>query len=160
MQTCASGLASSGKSCFRPSSLRLRRSARGRPPRSSAGGRSSERRTSRRSRCHQSTLIRSEGTGARAEGKSMPTIAYFLGIAVSMYYRDHIPPHTHVEYQGFEALVAIDDARILRGRLPPTVMLIIRQWVTLRREALTANWLRAREHQALERIAGPDDDDN
>jgi hypothetical protein len=76
-----------------------------------------------------------------------------------MYYRDHNPPHIHVEYQGFEAL-AIDDARILRGRLPPTVMLITRRWVTLRRDALMANWTRAREHQALERIAGPDDDDN
>ena len=55
----------------------------------------------------------------------MPTIAYFLGIAVSMYYRDHNPPHIHVIYQGFEALVAIEDARILRGKLPPTVMLIV-----------------------------------
>jgi uncharacterized protein DUF4160 len=90
----------------------------------------------------------------------VPTIAYFLGIAVSMYYRDHNPPHIHVEYQGFEALVAIDDARILRGRLPPTVMLIIRRWVTLRRDALMENWRRARGHEELERIAGPDEDDD
>jgi hypothetical protein len=88
----------------------------------------------------------------------MPTIAYFLGIAVSMHYRDHNPPHIHVNYQGYEALIAIDDARVLRGRLPPTVMLIVRQWVTLRREALLANWARSRAHETLERIAGPDDD--
>ena len=75
-----------------------------------------------------------------------------------MYHRDHNPPHIHVMYQGFEALVAIDDARILRGSLPPTVMLVMRRWVTLRREALLANWERARKHQTLERIAGPDDD--
>jgi hypothetical protein len=30
----------------------------------------------------------------------MPTIAYFLGIAIAMYYRDHNPPHIHVIYQG------------------------------------------------------------
>ncbi len=30
----------------------------------------------------------------------MPTIAYFLGIAVRMYYNDHEPPHVHVRYQG------------------------------------------------------------
>jgi Domain of unknown function (DUF4160) len=88
----------------------------------------------------------------------LPTIAYFLGIAIAMYYRDHNPPHIHVIYQGYEALIAIDDVRVLRGKLPPTVMLIIRRWVTLRREALLANWTRARLHETLERIAGPDDD--
>lgn len=88
----------------------------------------------------------------------MPTIAYFLGIAVAMYYRDHNPPHVRVMYQGHEALVVIEDGRILRGRLPPTVLLVVRRSVTLRRAALMENWTRAREHRALERIAGPDDD--
>lgn len=88
----------------------------------------------------------------------MPTIAYFLGIAVAMYYRDHNPPHVHVIYQGYEALLAIEDARVLRGKLPPTVLMIVRRWVVIRREALLANWERARRHDALERIAGPDDD--
>ena len=38
-----------------------------------------------------------------------------------MYHRDHNPPHIHVIYQGYEAMVAIEDARVLRGKLPPTV---------------------------------------
>jgi len=76
-----------------------------------------------------------------------------------MYHRDHNPPHIHVIYQGYEALIAIDDARVLRGKLPPTVMFIIRRWVTLRRAALLTNWARARRHEPLERIAGLDDDD-
>jgi hypothetical protein len=38
----------------------------------------------------------------------MPTISIFFGIVVQMYWRDHPPPHIHVFYQGFEALVAID----------------------------------------------------
>jgi hypothetical protein len=89
----------------------------------------------------------------------MPRIAYFLGIAVAMYYNDHGPAHVHVLYGGYEALIAIDDAQVLRGQLPPTVVLIVRRWVTLRREALRANWERARRHEPLERIAGPDDAD-
>jgi hypothetical protein len=75
-----------------------------------------------------------------------------------MYHNDHNPPHIHVIYAGFEALIAIEDARVMRGKLPPTVILIVRRWVTLRREALLANWERARRHEPLERIAGPDDD--
>ncbi len=77
-----------------------------------------------------------------------------------MYYRDHNPPHVHVVYQGYEALIAIEDARALRGRLPPTVMLVIRRWVTLRRAELLANWERARRHETLDKIAGPDDNDD
>ena len=90
----------------------------------------------------------------------MPTIAYFLGIAVAMYHRDHNPPHVHVIYAGYEALIGIEDARVLRGKLPPTVMLVVRRWIILRREALLANWERARRHEPLEQIAGPDDDAN
>ena len=90
----------------------------------------------------------------------MPNVAYFLGIAIAMYHREHNPPHIHVIYQGFDALVAIEDGRVLRGRLPPTVMRIARSWVTLRRAELMANWERARGHEVLERIAGPDDDDD
>jgi hypothetical protein len=39
---------------------------------------------------------------ASLEGFILPTIAYFLGIAVAMYYRDHNPPHIHVFYQGMK----------------------------------------------------------
>jgi hypothetical protein len=75
-----------------------------------------------------------------------------------MYYRDHNPPHIHVFYQGYEALIAIEDVRVLRGKLPPTAMLVVRRWMMLRRDALLDNWERARQHQALERVPGPDDD--
>ena len=96
---------------------------------------------------------------AAKTGAPLPTIAYFLGIAVAMYYRDHRPPHIHVLYGGYEALIAVDDARVLRGKLPPTAMLVVRRLVTLRRGELRANWERARRHEPLERIAGPDDAD-
>jgi Domain of unknown function (DUF4160) len=29
-------------------------------------------------------------------GLMMPTIAYFLGVAVRMFFNDHEPPHFHV----------------------------------------------------------------
>jgi hypothetical protein len=38
--------------------------------------------------------------GAATRRQKVPTIAYFLGISVAMYYRDHNPPHIHVIYQG------------------------------------------------------------
>ena len=35
----------------------------------------------------------------------MPVLSIFFGIIVRMWHDDHPPPHVHVEYQGYEALV-------------------------------------------------------
>lgn len=88
----------------------------------------------------------------------MPTVAYFLGISIRMFYNDHAPPHFHVGYQGHKALVAIGDGEAIGGRLPPTVARIVREWAALRRDALMRNWEAARTDEPLERIAGLDDD--
>jgi hypothetical protein len=89
----------------------------------------------------------------------MPTIAWFYGIVVQMFYNDHEPPHFHVRYGRAKALVRIDDATILVGELPPTATKIIRQWALARQAELQDNWQRARAQQPLEKVAGPDDDE-
>jgi Domain of unknown function (DUF4160) len=38
----------------------------------------------------------------------MPVISYFFGIYIRMYHDDHNPPHFHIEYQGYEALMVIE----------------------------------------------------
>ena len=42
----------------------------------------------------------------------MPTIAYFYGIAIQMYFNDHNPPHFHARYGRARALVRISDGAI------------------------------------------------
>ena len=88
----------------------------------------------------------------------MPTIAYFLGIAVRMFFNDHDPPHFHVRYQGYRARVRIADGRIIDGRLPPTARRLVEQWSELRREALMRNWAAAQSDGQVEHIGGLDDD--
>jgi len=48
----------------------------------------------------------------------MPILSVFFGIIVRMWHDDHPPPHIHVEYQGFEALVDIRTGDVTTGRLP------------------------------------------
>ena len=48
----------------------------------------------------------------------MPTISQFFGIAIRMYYNDHLPPHFHAEYGSDEAVYEIDTLNVLRGSLP------------------------------------------
>jgi len=43
----------------------------------------------------------------------VPTIAYFLGIAVRTFFNDHDPPHFHVRYQQFRARVRIEDGAVV-----------------------------------------------
>ena len=88
----------------------------------------------------------------------MPTIAIFYGMIVQMYWRDHPPPHIHVLYQGFEAVVDIATGEIFGGRLPPNAARIVREWVLRRRVELMDNWQRGRRRQAFLRVAGPDED--
>jgi hypothetical protein len=88
----------------------------------------------------------------------MPTIAYFYGVMIQMYYDEHEPPHFHARYGGAKALVRHSDGEIIAGELPPTAARMVRQWVLARQAELQDNWRRARAHQPLEKVAGPDDD--
>jgi hypothetical protein len=73
----------------------------------------------------------------------MPKISTFYGIAIYMYYRDHVPPHCHAIYGGFDAEIDIDTGNILVGNLPKRAARLVRQWVLLHRDELTDDWLRA-----------------
>lgn len=88
----------------------------------------------------------------------MPIIATFFGIYVRMYFADHGPPHIHVEYQGFEALLAIADGEILEGRLPKKALALVKQWCLDHRQELEHNWAKAQALQPLSRIPGADND--
>jgi hypothetical protein len=83
----------------------------------------------------------------------MPEICRFLGIIITMYYGDHAPPHFHVRYNDYMALVDIQNLRLLEGKLPPRVMGLVMEWATLHQEALIANWQRAVSYQPVEPIA-------
>lgn len=88
----------------------------------------------------------------------MPIISSFFGIHVRMYFADHQPPHIHVAYQGYEALVGLDDGRVLNGWLPNRAVAIVHQWCGDHRRELHANWAKAQALQPLERIVGADYD--
>ncbi len=51
----------------------------------------------------------------------MPTICIFDGIKITMYYRDHQPPHFHALAGDEEAEVGIDPIMILEGKLSRSV---------------------------------------
>ncbi len=86
----------------------------------------------------------------------MPTISEFNGIVITMNYREHGPPHVHVRYGEFRALVGIDPVKILKGRLPPRVQRMVIEWVAFRRPELLGAWFLARSEQPLPQVAPMD----
>jgi hypothetical protein len=57
-----------------------------------------------------------------------------------MYFYDHHPPHFHARYAEHNAVIAIDDLRVLVGALPSTALRLVTEWATLHRDELTADW--------------------
>ena len=83
----------------------------------------------------------------------MPRISEFYGIVITMYYAEHGLPHFHALYAGEDASVAIATLEVLAGSLPDRALRLVREWATLHRDELEADWERARTGQPLERIA-------
>ena len=81
----------------------------------------------------------------------MPKISEFYGVTIRMYHNEHLPPHFHAEYGGTKASIAFD-GRVLRGRLSPRALRLIRNWARLHRAELAKNWSLARNGADLVQI--------
>jgi len=83
----------------------------------------------------------------------MARISEFFGIAIYMYYREHMPPHFHAIYAEYEAEVELDGLTLLTGSLPPRVRGLVVEWAATHRDELHHVWEQARTHQPLSHIA-------
>jgi len=70
----------------------------------------------------------------------MPRLSQFYGITISIYYRDHAPPHFHANYGEHEAVFEIDTGTVIAGQLPRRARKLVEDWLTTRRHELQRNW--------------------
>ena len=70
----------------------------------------------------------------------MPTISMFYGILIKMNYREHNPPHIHVEYNEYRAVYGIDSCELMNGELPQAQSRLVLAWMEIHRDELLANW--------------------
>ena len=82
----------------------------------------------------------------------MPRISEFFGIVISMFYKEHAPPHFHAAYGQFEATVTVDPIQIYRGKLPPRVRSLVFEWAATYQQELRENWGLARKGKPLKKI--------
>ncbi len=82
----------------------------------------------------------------------MPRLSTFYGVAVYMYYQDHMPPHFHAIYGEYEATFAIETGSVLEGTLPRTARKLVSEWSDLHRDELRIDWELARQGLRLNAI--------
>ena len=82
----------------------------------------------------------------------MPTICTFFGIFIRMYHDDHNPPHFHVYYGEYTAIINIETLEIMEGNLPKRAMSMVVEWAIQYRKDLINNWRKAVEHEPLDQI--------
>lgn len=69
----------------------------------------------------------------------MPEICRFYGIIIQMFFNDHNPPHFHVVYGDFKAVININD-EIVEGFMPKRALNLVFEWMDLHKTELLANW--------------------
>ena len=86
------------------------------------------------------------------KGGVMPTICYFFGILIQMYWRDHEPPHFHAVYAGSTAIIDIETLEVIRGGMPPRALALIREWAKTHENELKEDWTLCRQNQQPRQI--------
>lgn len=82
----------------------------------------------------------------------MPEISNFYGIVIYMYINEHNPPHFHVHYQGYKAIITIKDG-IVTGSLPRRALGFVFEWLDLHSDELMDNWERLKRKETPNKIA-------
>ena len=83
----------------------------------------------------------------------MPTICYFYGIVIQMFWNDHAPPHFHALYGDEEAIVSIETLAVLRGRLSRRALALVLEWAEVHRAELMEDWELCRSRRTPKKIA-------
>ena len=82
----------------------------------------------------------------------MPEICRFLGIVISMYYKEHMPPHFHAKYGGQRAAFSVNELKVIKGSLPKRVISLVLEWAFEHRNELLEDWQLAQSREELKKI--------
>jgi len=77
----------------------------------------------------------------------VPEICRFLGIVISMYFNEHNPPHFHIRYNEYRAVLSIRNLNIMDGHLPARVRGLVEEWAELHQQELMTMWESKDFHQ-------------
>ena len=81
----------------------------------------------------------------------MPEISRLYGIIIYMYMSEHNPPHFHVWYEDYKAIITITDG-VVTGSLPRRALNLVYEWLDLHKDELLDNWRRLSNYESPMKI--------
>lgn len=57
-----------------------------------------------------------------------------------MFFDDHTPPHFHVQYGEYKAVIGIENLAVIRGQLPRRAQELVLDWTELHQQELLEDW--------------------
>ena len=81
----------------------------------------------------------------------MPEICRFYGIIIYMFFSEHNPPHFHVKYGDYEAIIDIEYG-VVHGHIPRRALNLIFEWLDLHKSELLENWNRIEQRKPIKKI--------
>ena len=72
----------------------------------------------------------------------MPVIARFYGLTIKMYLlgKEHNPPHIHVLYGDYNAVIDLQTLEMTEGDLPAKGLAMVREWAAAHQGDLLDIW--------------------
>jgi hypothetical protein len=70
----------------------------------------------------------------------MPIVAIVDGIKIQFYNDEHPPAHFHAQFAEHEAMIGIDDCKVLKGHLPRPRLRKVVAWAKPRKPLLFKAW--------------------
>ena len=98
-----------------------------------------------------SAILRQSAKAAWGGGP-FPTIHRRSRLLIRMNYDDHNPPHFHVIYGEYQAVIGIQDFAILEGDLPPRALGLVTEWARIHQDELLEEWSLARQARPLRQL--------
>jgi hypothetical protein len=93
------------------------------------------------------------GAAALCYDRGVPVLSTFFGIVVRVYFDDHAPPHIHVQYAEYRAVVEIASGKLMGGSLPQRCARMVEEWRVAHLAELQATWDAAQNSELPQRIA-------
>lgn len=78
----------------------------------------------------------------------MPEISRFEGIVITMYFKEHNPPHFHASYAGMDCQFDLQQGVFIHGALPSRQARLVLAWYELHKDELLSMW----ENQEFKKI--------
>lgn len=81
----------------------------------------------------------------------MPEISRFYGIVISLFWKDHNPPHVHFTYGDYECSISVID-RVVDGQAPAKVIAKVNSWIDLHEQEILSLWEKAQSGESIGKV--------